>query len=131
VRLAGYAFRFESLREYPGPNFLADEALFIVTRDGERVAELRPEKRFYNVRGMPMTEAGIDAGVTRDLYVSLGEPLAGGAWSVRLHYKACIRWIWLGAILMAAGGLLAASDRRYRLSAARAATAGATATQEA
>jgi cytochrome c-type biogenesis protein CcmF len=131
ARISDYDFRFESLREYPGPNFLADEALFVVSRDGERVAELRPEKRFYKVRGMPMTEAGIDPGFTRDLYVSLGEPLDGGAWSVRLHYKAYIRWIWLGAVLMAAGGLLAASDRRYRIKAGAAAPAGAAAGQEA
>jgi cytochrome c-type biogenesis protein CcmF len=73
---------------------------------------------------MPMTEAGIDPGFTRDLYVSLGEPLEGTAWSVRLHYKAYVRWIWLGAILMAAGGLLAATDRRYRQTAEAPARAG-------
>ena len=126
VELGGYEFRFESLNEFTGPNFQADEALFVVTRKGETVAELRPQKRFYKVRGMPMTEAGIDAGFTRDLYVSLGEPLEGAAWSVRLHYKAYIRWIWLGAVLMAAGGLIAATDRRYRLKASEPATGVAT-----
>jgi cytochrome c-type biogenesis protein CcmF len=79
---------------------------------------LHSQKRFYNVRGMVMTEAGIDAGLFRDLYVSLGEPLDGGDWSVRLHVKPLVRWIWLGALLMAIGGLTAVSDRRYRVPAA-------------
>jgi cytochrome c-type biogenesis protein CcmF len=127
--LGGYEFRFESINEFTGPNFQADEALFVVTRKGKQVAELRPQKRFYKVRGMPMTEAGIDAGFTRDLYVSLGEPLEGDAWSVRLHYKAYIRWIWLGAVLMAAGGLIAATDRRYRIKATE--PAAGVSTQEA
>jgi len=124
VMLGDYEFRFESLHEYAGPNYKADEARFTIYRDGELVSELQPQKRFYEVRGMPMTEAGIDPGFTRDLYVSLGEPLEGTAWSVRLHYKAYVRWIWLGAILMAAGGLLAATDRRYRQTAEAPARAG-------
>ncbi len=115
VQLGELTFRFESLREYAGPNYQADEAHFTISRGGVQIAELHPQKRFYKVRGMPMTEAGIDPGFTRDLYVSLGEPLGDdGAWSVRLHYKAFVRWIWLGALLMAGGGLLAATDRRYR-----------------
>ena len=76
---------------------------------------MHPEKRFYFVQRNTMTEAAIDAGFFRDLYVAMGEPLDGDAWAVRLYHKPFVRWIWLGALLMAAGGLLAASDRRYRL----------------
>jgi len=76
---------------------------------------LEPQKRTYLVQTKPMTEAGIDAGFTRDIYVSLGEALGGGDWSLRLYYKPFVRWIWLGGILIAIGGLLAASDKRYRI----------------
>ena len=123
-QLGEYEFRFETLNEYAGPNYQADEARFTIYRNGKLVTELNPQKRFYKVRGMPMTEAGIDPGFTRDLYVSLGEPLEGKTWSVRLHYKAYVRWIWLGAILMATGGLLAATDRRYRQTVSAPAAAG-------
>jgi cytochrome c-type biogenesis protein CcmF len=81
---------------------------------------MHPEKRVYTVQTMPMTEAAIDTGLTRDLYVSLGEPLDDGAWSVRIYYKPFVDWIWGGCLLMALGGLLAVSDRRYRLAPARA-----------
>jgi cytochrome c-type biogenesis protein CcmF len=80
---------------------------------------LNTEKRIYTVQRMPMTEAGIDPGLTRDLYVALGEPLGDGSWAVRLYYKPYVRWIWLGGLMMTVGGLLAAADRRYRLSARR------------
>ncbi|OQX46600.1 MAG: hypothetical protein B0D85_03425, partial [Candidatus Sedimenticola endophacoides] len=98
------------------------------------VATLHPEKRVYAVQRMPMTEAGIDAGLFRDLFVALGEPLGEeGAWAVRIYHKPFVRWIWLGGLFMSLGGLLAASDRRYfklarkaRLTADQAA-AGATA----
>ncbi len=83
-------------------------------KQGEQVAVLYPEKRFYLVQRMPMTEAAIDWGFTRDIYVALGEPLNDGAWSVRVYYKPFIRWIWLGGLFMALGGLLAATDKRYR-----------------
>jgi cytochrome c-type biogenesis protein CcmF len=78
------------------------------------VALLRPEKRVYRVQGTPMTEAAIDRSLTRDLYVSLGEPVDGGAWIVRVYVKPFVAWIWVGCLLMALGGALAASDRRYR-----------------
>ena len=81
----------------------------------EEVAVLHPEKRLYTVQGMPMTEAGIDAGITRDLYVALGEPLADGAWAVRVHIKPYVRWIWFGGLMMGLGGMLAAFDKRYRV----------------
>ena len=76
---------------------------------------LHPEKRLYTVQRIPMTEAGIDAGFTRDLYGALGEPLEQGAWAVRLNVKAYVRWIWLGGLMMGLGGVLAACDRRYRV----------------
>jgi cytochrome c-type biogenesis protein CcmF len=83
--------------------------------DGDKViATLRPERRFYTVRSMPMTEVAIDRGVMRDLYVALGEPVSATAWSVRLHHKPLVNWIWFGCLLMALGGLLAVLDRRYR-----------------
>ena len=86
-----------------------------VTRDGRPVATLRPQKRIYRVQQNPMTEAAIGTGFTRDLYVSLGEPGEGQSWVVRVYFKSFIVWIWGGCLLMALGGLLAASDRRYRV----------------
>ena len=112
--LAGYAFRFDGVREAQGPNYSAQIGQVSVTRDGNSVAVLYPEKRRYHAAGQTMTEAAVDAGLTRDLYVSLGDPLADGAWTLRLHFKPFIRWIWAGWLLMALGGLLAISDRRYR-----------------
>jgi cytochrome c-type biogenesis protein CcmF len=113
--LAGYEFVFEGTRVIQGPNFMADEGEFIVYRDGDRVTSLFPQKRRY-ANGQVMTEAAIDPGLGRDLYVSLGEPLddRGSAWAVRLYHKPFIRFVWLGALFMMAGGFLAASDRRYR-----------------
>ena len=119
VEIGGYTFRFDGVRDVEGPNYIAKQGDFTVTRDGEPVANLVSQKRVYRVQTNAMTEAGIDPGFTRDLYVSLGEELPGGGWSVRVYYKPYIRWIWLGAILMALGGLLAAADRRYRIKARR------------
>ena len=88
---------------------------FRVFKEDEEIASIHPEKRRYNVSRQVMTEAGINPGLTRDLYVSLGEPLGEGeAWAVRVHVKPFIRWIWLGSILMGIGGLLAVADKRYR-----------------
>ncbi|MGJ0485946.1 MAG: heme lyase CcmF/NrfE family subunit [Methylomicrobium sp.] len=116
--LSGYSFRFHGIKQTQGPNFVADQAFVTVDYKGERVAEMEPQKRIYQVQKMPMTEAAIDAGLFRDLFVAIGEPLGNeGAWSLRIYYKSFIRWIWLGAIFMAAGGLLAALDRRYRITA--------------
>jgi cytochrome c-type biogenesis protein CcmF len=83
--------------------------------DGRVVKRMNPEKRTYASSTMPMTEAAIDAGLTRDVYVSLGEPLPDGAWAVRVYYKPFVDWIWFGCLFMALGGLTAAADRRYRL----------------
>ncbi len=116
--LAGYTFRFEGTRVVDGPNYMADRGTFrVFESDGtELVATMAPEKRRYVQGGQVMTEAAIDAGLTRDLYVSLGEPLddQGTAWAVRVYHKPFVRFIWLGALMMMAGGLLAAADRRYR-----------------
>ena len=115
VELGGYQFQFADLQRVEGPNYDAHRATIAVSRDGEALSDLHTEKRIYRVQTMPMTEAGIDAALSRDLYVALGEPLTGSdAWAVRIYYKPYVRWIWLGAILMALGGLLAIADRRYR-----------------
>jgi len=112
-----YEFIFDGVQSAVGPNYKAAEGWFTVLQNGEQLTQLHSQKRVYNAGGMPMTEAGIDAGFWRDLYVSLGEDLNGqGAWSVRLYHKPFIRWIWLGALIMAFGGLLAATDKRYRKS---------------
>ena len=114
--VAGYEFTFHGVRDYNIDNYVATRGGFSVTSDeGDFKVDMFPEKRIYRVQTMPMTEAAIDAGLTRDLFIALGEPLDDkGAWAVRIYYKPFIRWIWLGAIIMALGGLFAASDRRYR-----------------
>ncbi len=114
LALGGYLFEFEGTRERTGPNYRAEQGTLRVRRGGEEVARLRPEKRHYPAQERPMTEAAIDPGLLRDLYVALGESLGDGAWALRVYIKPFVRWIWLGALMMAAGGLLAASDRRYR-----------------
>jgi cytochrome c-type biogenesis protein CcmF len=124
--LAGYAFRLVGLQEVKGPNYTATRGTIEVTQDGKPVATLNPEKRMYTVQSMPMTEAAIDHGMTRHLYVALGEPIGQKVWIVRLYYKPFIAWIWSGALLMAFGGLLAVIDRRYRVR-TRAGTAQSTA----
>ena len=115
VELGGYRFQFEGAVHHEGPNFISDKGTVRVF-DGERqIKVLHPEKRLYTVQQATMTEAGIDAGFTRDLFVALGEPLEQGAWAVRVHIKPFVRWIWLGALLMGLGGFLAAADKRYRI----------------
>ena len=121
AEIADYTFKFEGVNQFPGPNYNANRGRFQVSKDGELIATLEPEKRTYFVQTRPMTEAAIDPGLTRDLYVSLGEPLGGGDWSLRLYYKPYVRWIWLGAIFMALGGILAITDRRYRTARVKAA----------
>jgi len=115
VTIAGYTFTFDGIQQIPGPNYTANQGTMHVTRGGKEIATLHPQKRVYRVQTNPMTEASIDMGVFRDLYVSLGEPVDNGAWSVRVYYKPFIRWIWSGALIMALGGMFAASDRRYRV----------------
>ena len=114
TELAGYVFTFRGVRDVPGPNYVAARGTVEVTRKGQPIQTMHPEKRIYRVQQNPMTEAAIDTGFTRDLYVSLGEAAEGGAWIVRVYYKPFVDWIWGGCVVMALGGLLAASDRRYR-----------------
>ena len=124
--VAGYEFAFHGTRDFDIDNYVATRGGFRVrSEDGDFSVDLFPEKRIYRVQTMPMTEAAIDAGFTRDLFIALGEPLGTeGAWAVRIYHKPFIRWIWLGALIMALGGLVAASDRRYRRLARRTASAG-------
>ena len=127
VEAGGYVFRFDGVSEQPGPNYVASQGRVTVRKDGKEVTVLHPEKRQYNASGMPMTEASIQPGLLRDLYVSLGEPIPGSdAWAVRVYIKPFVDWIWAGCLLMALGGILAISDRRYRIHARRtqAATTG-------
>jgi len=114
--VAGYEFTFHGVRDFNVDNYVATRGGFTVrSESGDFKVDLFPEKRTYPVQTMPMTEAAIDAGLARDLFIALGEPLdKEGAWAVRIYYKPFIRWIWLGAIIMAIGGLFGASDRRYR-----------------
>lgn len=116
VELGGYSFKLEGVRSVPGPNYKAARGIVSVSRDGKAISVLRPEKRVYTVQEMPMTEAAIEPGLLRDLYVSLGDPVEGDAWLMRVHVKPFVDWIWGGCLVMALGGLLAASDRRYRVS---------------
>ena len=112
MELAGKQLIFNGIVEVQGPNYAAKQGLFEVI-DGERRYTLRPEKRQYFAGGNTMTEAAIAPGLFADTYVSLGEPLEGDAWAVRAHYKPLVRWVWLGALLMAFGGVLAVFDKRY------------------
>jgi len=115
TEVGGYVFTLRDVREVQGPNFVAARAEMAITQGGDKpVTTLYPEKRVYRVQSNPMTEAAIDAGVTRDLYVSMGEQLDSGAWIVRIYHKPFVDWIWGGCLIMAIGGMLAASDRRYR-----------------
>jgi len=115
TELGGYHFVFDGAKHFEGPNFTSDRGTIRVFDGDQQVATLHPEKRLYTVQQMPMTEAGIDAGLFRDLYVALGEPLGDGAWAVRVHVKPFVRWIWLGALLMSLGGVCCVSDKRYRV----------------
>ena len=114
INSGDYRYSFLALQRVDGPNYIAARATFEVWRGDEKVTILYPEKRYFTVQQMPMTEAAIDRGWRRDIYVSLGEPSKDGAWVVRLQYKPFVGWIWAGCLIVAAGGLLAAIDRRYR-----------------
>ena len=113
--LSGYDFKFAEVGQKQGPNYMAHVGVFEISKDGDEVATLHAEKRRYKVKGSMMTEAAIDPGLFRDLYVSMGEPLEDGAWAMRLQVKAYMRWVWLGAIFMSIGGTLAILDKRYRI----------------
>ena len=115
AHLAGYDFRFDGVESSNGPNYTANHGQIHVSKNGVLRTVLEPEKRLYTVTNMPMSEAGISPHLIHDLYASLGEPLDGGAWSVRIYHKPMVEWIWFGCLMMAFGGLLAMSDKRYRL----------------
>ena len=117
VHSGGYEFKFNGVSNVNGPNFIAARAEIIVSRNGAEIERMYPEKRNYSASGNVMTETAIDTGLLRDLYVSLGEPVGSGSWSVRVYYKPFVDWIWGGALLMACGGGLALSDRRYAIAA--------------
>jgi cytochrome c-type biogenesis protein CcmF len=115
LTLANYRFVFEGTKSVEGENYDAEQATIRIFKADKEIAILHPQKRIYKTHTMPMTEAAIDPSITRDLYVALGGPLdKEGAWSVRIYYKPFIRWIWFGALFMALGGLLSATDKRYR-----------------
>ena len=114
VTLGSYAFRFDGSEATQGPNYIADQATFSVSKDGNSLGELYPERRIYLATGTPSTEMAIDAGFLRDLFITLGEEKEDGAWTMTVYVKPFVRWIWLGAIFMAIGGTLAATDKRYR-----------------
>jgi cytochrome c-type biogenesis protein CcmF len=113
--LGGYDVVFRDVHHVDGPNFVADEGEFELRKGGDLVTVLHSQQRLYRVQQSALTEAAIDSRFTRDVFVALGEPLGDGAWSLRLQVKPFIRFLWLGAILMALGGLIAITDRRYRL----------------
>jgi cytochrome c-type biogenesis protein CcmF len=123
VEVAGYEFLFQGTRRVQGANYIAQRGIVEVSRDGRPFTTLYPEKRDYPSQEMPMTQAALNRGPMRDLYVSLGDPLGGGAWVVRVYYKPYMTWMWSGCLLMAFGGLLAVTDRRYRLAVRRRVTA--------
>ncbi|UJP04473.1 MAG: heme lyase CcmF/NrfE family subunit [Nitrosomonas sp.] len=115
VSVGGYTFQFNGTSDVIGPNYKAVRGDIGVFEDDKFIRYLYPEKRTYNASGMAMTEAAIDTGIFRDLYVALGEPLSNGAWVVRAYHKPFVDWVWLGCMLMAIGGITSVTDRRYRL----------------
>ena len=114
-----YQFVFAGADKVQGPNYTSDMGVIRVLKNGQPYGEMKPEKRLYTARGNVMTEAAIDPGLFRDLYVAMGESLGNGAWAIRIQYKPFVRWLWLGGLLMTFGGLLAATDPRYRKQARR------------
>jgi cytochrome c-type biogenesis protein CcmF len=115
VSVGGYQIQLQGVSAARGPNYQAMRGIFLLSKNGSDQVKLYPEKRSYFSSTMPMTEAAIDAGLTRDIYVSLGEELSDQSWAVRVYYKPFVDWIWGGCLLMALGGVLAMSDKRYRL----------------
>ena len=116
VQIANYDFKFAGVSDANGPHYMGGKAQIDISKEGKTEATLFAEKRFYTVSKMPMTEAAINWGFTRDLYVALGEKIDDNSWALRLYYKPFIRWIWIGGLFMALGGLLCMFDRRYRFS---------------
>ena len=124
VTVAGYTFTFNGVKSVRGPNYMADQGDFTLSKDGREIDRLHPEKRkYFSSNSMPMTEAAIRHSVSGDVYVSLGVPSSDGGWVVRAYSKPFVTWIWFGTIFMALGGLIAASDRRYRRKSSKTASA--------
>ena len=120
VELGGYTFTFTDVKPLQGPNYNGDVGVFDVTKAGEFIVHLEPEKRMYLSQGMPMTEAAIHSTISRDLFIAMGEPLDDGAWAIRIYIKPFVIWLWAGALVMAIGGVLSISDKRYRMVKAKA-----------
>lgn len=112
--LGAYTFVFQGTRPVQGPNFIADEATINIVKDGRHLRDLYPQKRLYIASNSPATQMGIDGRFLRDLFVTLGDPRTGGAWTMTIHVKPFVRWIWLGTLFIAAGGIMAVTDKRYR-----------------
>ena len=112
--LGRYSFTMAGSERVNGPNYIGDEVTIKVSKDGEPLVDLLPQRRLYIASGTPSTEMAIDGGFLRDLFVTLGEQRENGAWSMTVYVKPFVRWIWLGAIFMVLGGSLAAGDKRYR-----------------
>ena len=113
--LAGYALRFEGTRPASGPDYTAQRGTIVVSRNGRAVTTLHPEKRVYIATGTPVTTAAISYGLRGDVYAALGDDVGNGAWTARLYHKPFVEWMWLGWVVMAIGGFIAISDKRYRI----------------
>jgi cytochrome c-type biogenesis protein CcmF len=114
ISLANYQFEFITIEPYEGPNYIADQATVLVTKKNSKIALLKPQKRRYFSSGQTMTEASIDSAIFRDLYIALGEPLQGDAWAIRIYIKPFVMWIWVGALFIAMGAVLASLDGRFK-----------------
>ncbi|WP_282604953.1 heme lyase CcmF/NrfE family subunit [Pelagibius sp. Alg239-R121] len=117
IEVAGYSYLFEGLKPVEGPNYRAEEGTFIITKDGEFIAKLTPQRRLYNVQNMPTTEAGIHTTGLEDLYVVVGDPDGRGGWTTRIYHEPLVPWIWAGCLIMVLGGTVSLSDRRLRVGA--------------
>ncbi len=115
AEVAGYSFEYVGEQDVKGPNYSSAQATFLLKKDQQLIATLKPEKRFYSVQEIAMTHAAIDVNLFRDVYIALGNPMQQSAWTVRLYVKPFVRWIWFGGILIVFGGLLAAFDKRLRV----------------
>jgi len=115
--IAGYTLRLDDVRQKDGPNYVSTEAEFTLSQNGREIGTMQPEKRNYPVAQMPTTEAALNNGFLRDIYVVIGDPQNNGGWAVRTYYKPLANWIWGGTIIMALGGVFSLSDRRYRVAA--------------
>jgi cytochrome c-type biogenesis protein CcmF len=119
LQLAGYTLHLQKIQKVPGPNFVADDATVLVTRDGAPVMEAHPQRRFFPLQGQTTSETAIRTSPIADLYIALGEPDAmGKGWTIRSYWKPMVSWIWGGALVMAFGGMVSLSDRRWRVGAA-------------